>query len=242
VYTAEPVSRATISAVVIHWSPMVRLGIRSAAKTAKCFYVVGDTADADEGMRLVESSRPDIVVMDMQFPTYTGFDLLRDLGNRWPLVRVLIYSGVTVRDFPERCLRAGASGYVGMSESVDTFVRAITRIGQGQIYLSEDCAAAVFSRLKLDERTPFQSPVERLSESELGVLTLVAKGMSNRQIAVAIRKSIKTVETYRSRIKQKVGITSSTALAQFAVTTFTQLRPLRSTDAEAPAENQTDLP
>jgi DNA-binding NarL/FixJ family response regulator len=74
------------------------------------------------------------------------------------------------------------------------------------------------------------------------VLTLVAKGMSNRQIAVAIRKSIKTVETYRSRIKQKVGITSSTALAQFAVTTFTQLRPLRSTDAEAPAENQTDLP
>ena len=104
-FTAEPVSRAAMSAVVIHWSPMVRLGIRSAAETAKCFYVVGDTADADEGMRLVESSRPDIVVMDMQFPTYTGFDLLRDLGNRWPLVRVLIYSGVTVRDFPERCLR-----------------------------------------------------------------------------------------------------------------------------------------
>ncbi len=206
--------------MVIHRYPMIRLGIHSTGEAADIFRVVAETDDPDEGLRLIDSTRPDLVVLGMKYPDHTGFDVLRDLKKHSPKLQVLIYCDVEMPDFPERCLRAGARGYVGMNEPVRNFVQAISQILRGRIYLSEEHSTALLSRLSHGEPAAERSPVERLSESELGVLTFIAKGMSNREIAGALHRSIKTVETYRSRIKRKVGVPNATALAQFAVTYF----------------------
>lgn len=217
-------AKAPIGLVVIHRYPMLRLGIRSSAEAAKSFRVVAETDDPDSGFDLIDASTPEVAVLDMQLPSHSGFDVLRDLRKRWPRMRVLIYCDVPMSDYPERCLRAGAHGYVGMNEPVANFVEAVARVGRGQIYLSEYHSTALLSRLTHDDRAARLSPVERLSEGELGVLTFIAKGMSNRQIAEALHRSIKTVETYRSRIKRKVGVPNATALAQFAVRHFDRSR------------------
>jgi len=209
-----------INLVVIHRYPMVRLGIRTAVQLEERIGVVGETADPDEGFELVDAARPAVVILGMQFPGRTGFDVLRDLKKRWPSVRILIYCDVPLSDFPERCLRAGAYGYLAMSEPIRNFLQAILKIQRGQIYLSDEHSTPLLWRLTRDQSTTPRSRVEALSESELGVLTFIAKGMSNREIARALHRSVKTVETYRTRIKRKVGVANATALAQFAVMQF----------------------
>jgi DNA-binding NarL/FixJ family response regulator len=206
--------------VVIHRYPMIRLGIRSAAEQGQLFRVVGETADPDEGLALIETSKPGLVILGMQFPNCTGFDVLRDIKVNWPSLRVLVYCDVSVPDYPERCLRAGAHGYVAMNEPIQSFVQAVSKIERGQIYLSDEHSTAVLSRLTQTEGSMPRTAVERLSESELGVLTFISKGMSNGEIARALHRSVKTVETYRSRIKRKVGVSNATALAQFAMMHF----------------------
>jgi DNA-binding NarL/FixJ family response regulator len=206
--------------VVIHRFPLIRLGIRSALEKGQLFRVVGETSDPDEGFKLIATAQPGLVVLGMQFPSRTGFDVLRDLKREWPGLRVLVYCDAAVPDYPERCLRAGANGYVAMSEPIESFVQALSKVQRGQIYLSEEHSTAMLSRLAQTEGGIPRSAVESLSESELGVLTFISKGMSNREIAKALHRSVKTVETYRTRIKKKVGVANATALAQFAVTQF----------------------
>lgn len=216
---SETAQKPTAIAVV-HRYPMIRLGIRSTLEQGQLFRIVAETADPDEGFKLIETSKPGLVILGMQFPSCTGFDVLRDLKEHWPSLRVLVYCDVSVPDYPERCLRAGAHGYVAMSESIQSFVQAISRIQRGHIYLSDEHSTAVLSRLTRAEGSMPRSAVERLSESELGVLTFISKGMSNGEIARALHRSVKTVETYRSRIKRKVGVSNATALAQFAMMHF----------------------
>jgi DNA-binding NarL/FixJ family response regulator len=206
------------AAVVVHRYPMVCLGIRFASEQSRLFRVVGEAVDPEKAFDLIDASRPAVVILGMQFPNRTGFDVLRDLKARWPTLRVLIFCDVPMPDFPERCLRSGADGYVDMSEPIGNFVQAVSKIQRGQVYLSEERSTALLSRLTHRDRggQP-RLPVERLSDSELGVLTLISRGMSNREIAAALHRSLKTVETYRTRIKRKVGVGNATALARFAV-------------------------
>jgi DNA-binding NarL/FixJ family response regulator len=208
------------TAVVIHRYPMVRLGVRAIMEAERRFRVVGETAEPDEGFELVERARPTLVVLGMRFPNRTGFDVLRDLAKQWPAIRILIYCDVAMTDFPERCLRAGAQGYVSMEQPVEVFMQAVSKVQRGQIYLSDEHSSELFSRLARGETATPRSAIERLSESELGVLTLISKGMSNRDIASTLHRSLKTVETYRTRIKRKVGVPNATALAQFAMMHF----------------------
>ena len=110
-----------------------------------------------------------------------------------------------------------AHGYVSMEQPLQVFMQAVSKIQRGQIYLSDEHSTELLARLGRGEDAMPRSPVERLSESELGVLTFIARGMSNRDIAAALHRSVKTVETYRTRIKRKVGVPNATSLAQFAV-------------------------
>ncbi len=206
--------------LIVHRYPMLRLGVRYTLEQGQLFRVVGETADPDEGFALIESSAPELVILGMQFPSRTGFDVLRDIKKHWPSLHAVVYCDVPMPDYPERCLRAGANGYVAMTEPIGNFVQAISKVQRGQLYLSDENPTAVLSRLARTEGRMPRSAIERLSESELGVLTFISKGMSNREIAQALHRSVKTVETYRSRIKRKVGVGNATALAQFAMMHF----------------------
>jgi DNA-binding NarL/FixJ family response regulator len=213
--TASAEARPT--AVVIHGYPMVRLGVRATIEADSRFLVVGETAEPDEGYELVSRAGPNLVVLGMRFPGRTGFDVLRDLAAQSPGIRILIYCHMPMADFAERCLRAGAHGYVSMEQPIEDFMQAVLKIQRGQIYLSDEHSTELLSRLARGKSAMPRSPIERLSESELGVLMFVARGMSNREIARALHRSVKTVETYRTRIKRKLGVANATALAQFAV-------------------------
>jgi DNA-binding NarL/FixJ family response regulator len=214
---AQSENRQAIAVVVVHAFPVLRLGLRALGEADSVFRVVGEAAGPDEGIGLIASRRPSVVVLDMKFPGRSGFDVLRDTRVAFPRLKIVVYSDVPGADFSERCLRAGADGYVDMVEPIDHFTQAICAVHRGKIYLSPDRSSTLLGRLTREGPAALQSPVERLSEGEFGVLNLIAQGMSNRQIAVTLHRSIKTVETYRSRIKRKVGAANSTALAQFAV-------------------------
>jgi DNA-binding NarL/FixJ family response regulator len=233
-------SGAKISIAVIHGFPMTRLGIRALGEAGEVFGVIGEAAEPEEGLRVIESRRPEIVVLDMRFPGRTGFDVLREARLAFPHTKIIIYCDVPGLDYPERCLRAGADGYVDMSEPIDHLVQAIQGVHRGQIYLSADRSTALLARLAREGPAAAKSPVEQLTESEYGVLHLIAQGMSNRQIAAALHRSIKTVETYRTRIKRKTGVENSTALAQFAVRQFDRTMRLAPPDVRAMPHLKTD--
>jgi DNA-binding NarL/FixJ family response regulator len=133
-----------------------------------------------------------------------------------PLLPVLVLSMHDDAYYAERALRAGAAGYVSKLDAPDMLVRAIRRVLAGQRHLSERAASAVLASLGAP-RSAERSPIERLSDRELEVFRLIAEGLGTRQVAETLCLSVKTVESHRARIKDKLGIKSSIELAQRAV-------------------------
>ena len=179
--------------------------------------VCGETADEADALRLMAETRPDLAVVDISLKTGNGIDLIKRMKDRNDNVRILVWSMHAESLYAERALRAGAHGYVKKDQATDTMLQAIRRVLDGKVWLSEAMTERLLQRTiggARDESTVSRTDV--LSDRELEVFRLIGSGVKTADIAERLHLSVKTVETYRDRIRQKLELGDGTELTHVA--------------------------
>ena len=174
---------------------------------------IAEAAGADEALAAL--AKPiDAIVLDLSMPGRSGFDLLAEIKHRHPAVPVLIMSLHGEEQFAVRALRAGAAGYLTKSAAPEQLVAAITKVLRGGRYITDTLA----ERLAADVGgNPTASPHERLSDREFDVMRGIASGSTVSEIAAQMHLSVKTVSTYRTRLLDKMGMTTNAELTRYAL-------------------------
>jgi DNA-binding NarL/FixJ family response regulator len=195
---------------------ILRVALKGLLENDADLEVCGEAADAEEAYRQIVEERPDIVIVDVALKSGNGIDLVKRIKAKDPSIRLLVLSMYDSRLFAERALRAGASGYVNKQQPSEDIVEAVRVVLSGEIYLSESMTREILRRTSKGGE-PTESPVENLSDRELEIFRLIGQGRATRQIASELHISISTVETYRERLKTKLGLKNGAELARQAM-------------------------
>jgi DNA-binding NarL/FixJ family response regulator len=197
--------------------PIVRHGLTQLINREQDLIVCGESEDGSKALTAVGAAKPDVVVVDLTLKRSSGFSLIKNLNAHDPKLSILVLTIHEESLYAERCLRAGAKGYLMKEEAMENVLLAIRRVLAGQVYLSEKMQSMLFRTSGKRSENVIASPLERLSDRELEVFRLLGQGMGTRQIAKLLHLSISTVESHRARIKEKLGVKSATELLQHAV-------------------------
>jgi DNA-binding NarL/FixJ family response regulator len=194
---------------------VVREGLRSLLGSDGRFEIVGEAADGPTALSAVDRLHPDVVVMDVSLPGINGAQVTRRLKETQPDVRTLALTVHEEGGYLRSLMDAGASGYVLKRSAASELLRAVEVIGEGGTYLDSSIAGQLVS--KLGQRKTALAPSSALSEREREVVRYVAHGYSNKEIAGKLDVSVKTVETYRYRATEKLGLHSRADLVRYAI-------------------------
>lgn len=179
--------------------------------------VCGQAAEAREALRAIAVLMPDLAIIDIVLKGSSGLDLLKTLKLQYPKLPVLVLSMHDESLYAERVLRGGAKGYIAKSEATENLVTAIHRVLKGEIYLSDKMASRILSRLVHREPGKSISPLEHLTDRELEVFQRIGQGHGSREIAAQLHLGVKTIESYRERIKKKLKLQNARELIRHAV-------------------------
>lgn len=206
--------------VLVDDHALVRAGLRSLLEEREDVEIVGEETDGRSAVRTVVETGPDLVLMDVSLPELNGIEATRRLLEDQPRTRVLILSVHADEEFVYRALDAGASGYLLKEADTDELELAFRSVMNGDVYLSPAISEGVVERYldRGDEEAP-TSPLEILTPRQREVLQLVAEGNTTKQIAAKLELSVKTVETHRSDLMDRLGIHDVAGLVRFAVRT-----------------------
>jgi DNA-binding NarL/FixJ family response regulator len=197
--------------------PLVREWLGSLIAREPDLEICGNADDAVKTLGALASARPDVVVVDLSLNRSSGLELIKDIRLQFPAARVLVLSMHEEISYPERAFRAGARGYVLKRESGSCVVAAIRTVLAGQFYASQSLAAELAGRLAGATERTTDSPADILSDRELEVLELRGAGRTAKTIAEHLNVSVKTVESYEARIKQKLGLQNAGELVREGV-------------------------
>jgi len=179
--------------------------------------VCGEAADTKAALRLIAESSPDVAVIDISLQTGSGIDLIKRIKDRNDHVRILVWSMHSESLYAERALRAGALGYVNKDQATDTIVEGIRQVLAGKVWLSEAMTERMLQRTVGGKRDDVaRSPLDALADRELEVFRLIGQGVKTAAIAERLHLSVKTVETYRDRIRQKLDLSDGAKLTHYA--------------------------
>jgi DNA-binding NarL/FixJ family response regulator len=180
------------------------------AKTGE-FTVCGEADNIQAGLKLIESHKPDIAIVDITLRGSSGLELIKDLKAQGLEVPVLVLSMHAESLYAERALHAGAKGYITKQEASATLLKAIRQVFEGKVYLSDGMTATMLGKLS-GQSIRKAHGMETLTDRELEVFQLVGKGHNSREIAELIHLGETTVDTYRARIKDKLGLRNAADL------------------------------
>lgn len=191
---------------------VVRRGIRAILEDGLPNVQVSEASSGDEALTML--TQPcDTVVLDLSMPGRSGIDLLAEIKHRWPKLPVLIVSLHAEEHFAVRALRAGAAGYLTKAAAPEALIEAVQKVTRGGRYIS----SAVAERLAADLGGRTAVPHERLSDREFEVMRGIADGKTVSEIALRMHLSVKTVSTYRTRLLDKMGMSSNAELTRYAL-------------------------
>jgi DNA-binding NarL/FixJ family response regulator len=210
-----PPAKRTVFIVDDH--PVFREGLVRIINQERDLIVCGEAADAPEALFRVESAKPDLVLIDISLEGMSGIDLLKSLRGRLPDTRFLVLSMHPESLYGERVLRAGGHGYVMKRESGRALLAAIRHVLEGKTHIGPDLNEQILRRLASPARDQGGAAVDRLSDRELEVFQLIGLGFGTRQIAERLSMSMKTVETHREHIKEKLRLDTTPDLVQWAI-------------------------
>lgn len=185
-------------------------------KTGGKFRVVGTARNISDAIKLTCELRPDLVVVDVFLGDFNGFDLVKEIKRQFPQTGILMLSMHDEALYAERAVAAGANGYIMKQESSDDIISAISRILQGHMYLS-DKIATMQQQEKIHRNKRIAARVRLLAGRERQVFELFGNGWTTRRIAEELNLSIKTIDTYRARIKGKLKLKNANELIHQAV-------------------------
>jgi len=202
--------------LIVDDHPIVRFGISQLIEQEDDMTVCGEAEDIAGTLKFLSSNEPDIALVDLALKGRSGLELIRELKTRSTQLPVLVVSMHDESLYAERVLRAGARGYITKEEAPTQIVQAIRHVLKGQLYLSRNMITKLLDKL-VDNSSPSLSPMERLSNRELQVFQLIGKGVTTRSIAKQLHLSVKTIETHRARIKEKLNLQNASELLWHAM-------------------------
>jgi len=202
--------------LIVDDHPIVRQGLSELIDQETDLKVSAQAENANQALNAIKETPPDIAIVDIALKETSGIELIKDIKAQYPQLPVLVLSMHDESLYAERVLRAGAKGYIMKQEATEDVITAIKKVLEGRIYLSRKMTEKMMSKLVGRTQEP-TSPVERLSDRELEVFLLIGQGHSTRQIADKLFLSIKTIETYRAHLKEKLDLESSAKLLQYAI-------------------------
>jgi two-component system response regulator NreC len=195
---------------------VLRAGLRALLNAEPDLHVVGEAADGQTGLRLATELNPDLVLMDITMPGMSGIQVTRQLKETLPSTRVLILTLHEDESLLREAIRAGASGYI-LKQAVEAeLISAIRAVGRGELYIHPAMTRALLKDVS-PLLVPEENPTEPLSPRELEVLRLVAQGHTNRQVAEMLHLSVRTVESHRANLMDKLGLSSPAQLVRYAI-------------------------
>lgn len=196
---------------------VVRLGLKSLLSNYPKFEVVAEAGNADEAIRLADEYKPDVMVMDIRLPGKSGIDATREITAKHKSTKVIMLTTFADDELLFDAISAGASGYVLKQIDSGELINALERIGRGESLLDPAVTQQVFKRMRESTRKAETEAFASLTEQELKVLSLVAQGKRNKEIAAEVFLSEKTVRNYVSSILSKLGLATRSEAAAYAV-------------------------
>lgn len=215
--TAESNPPKPTRLILVDDHPVVREGLAESINREADLVVCAQAEDHQGALRAIETHHPELVVVDLMLRNSSGMELIKDIHARWPRLLILVVSMHDETLYAERVLRAGAQGYITKQQATYDILLAIRRVLGGGIYLNERTASAVLARLAGKPQASSHSIPDLLADRELEVFELTGRGLSTREIAGQLRIDVKTVDTYRARIREKLNLKSSSELLQLAI-------------------------
>ncbi len=203
--------------VIVDDHPIVRQGLAQLIEQEDDLHICGQAEDAHEAIRAIRELNPDLVIVDISLRTSSGIDLIKDIKAQFPALPVLTLSMHDEALYAERALRAGARGYIMKQEAPEEVVTAIRRVLAGTTYVSQGMAAKMVNKIVAGPGEKNASPVDRLSDRELEVFRLIGEGYGTREMAEKLYLSVKTIETYRAHIKEKLNLQDANELLRAAI-------------------------
>jgi DNA-binding NarL/FixJ family response regulator len=208
---------ARAKVLIVEDHPIFRMGLKELINQDSELVVCGEADDVTGARKAIGELEPDIVIVDLSLRNSNGMDLIRELCCRGKQIPVVVLSMHDEKIHAQRCLQAGARGYIMKQEASSSVVTVIHRVLQGNCYVSERIMTQLLNRLHGDDEPSGSSPFDSLTDRELVVFQLIGKGLSSGEIARQLHLSVKTVGTYRERIKEKLGLKHGCEMVRLAV-------------------------
>jgi DNA-binding NarL/FixJ family response regulator len=196
---------------------IVREGLTTLINKEPDLNVCGTAHDASSALNALLNIQPDLVIVDLTLASSSGLDVIVSITARYPAIRVLVFSMHEETVFAERCIKAGACGYIMKNDEPGELINAIRKIMKGKIYLSEKMTEYVLNKAMNVKDAQNKDIVETLSDREFQVFQFIGQGLSSKQIATSLNLSIKTIDTFREKLKCKLGLNNGLELVQYAI-------------------------
>ena len=205
------------SVIIVDDHPAIRDALGHIIDATIDLQLAGTADSADQAFDLLDHHHPHVAVVDLSLGDAHGLDLVQNLRAQYPHLRVVIFSMYDEAVYAERAIRAGASGYVMKSMPTTQVIDAIRAVARGEVFLSRRMASRILSKVALGKAVEPGFDIDTLTDRELTVFQLLGEGYSVAEITDRLKLSRKTVETYRRRAKEKLGLGSIAELLQYAI-------------------------
>lgn len=220
--------------LIVDDHPVVREGLAMQLASQSDLQVCGEAEDVAGALALLETTYPDVAIVDISLKDGNGIDLIRRIKDRRETVRILVWSMYPENLYAERALRAGAQGYLHKGQATRNLLEAIRAVLAGKVYVSGELTDQLLKRVVGGNQAE-RAPIDRLSDRELEAFELMGHGLTTDAIAEKMHVSPKTIETYRARIKDKLGLGNITVLVQRAARWVCERESSESSGAETAA-------
>jgi len=202
--------------LIVDDHPFLRVGLTESLGKEPGLAVCGAVATAEEALASIEKLRPDLVVTDLNLPGKSGLELIKDLSVLQPGLLTIVLSMHEEEIYAERCLRAGAKGYVMKSEGPEKLVAAIRQVLAGGIHVSAATSVRILKAFAGGRDQQAETPLGQLTDREFDIFQAIGRGLSTKEIAKHLHISSKTIETHRLHVKEKLGVATAAELIAYA--------------------------
>lgn len=203
--------------MIVDDHPILRKGLAMVINQEPDLTVSAEAPDAATALDMMETHKPDLAIVDLSLPGIDGIELIKTMKIRYKDLPALVVSMHDESIFAERALRAGARGYIMKQEAVEKVLVAIRKVLKGEIFVSDKITTKMLETLASSDAKPVSSALDLLSNRELTVFRLIGQGFKTSQIAEELHLSVKTIESYRSHIKEKLKLDTGTDLMKYAI-------------------------
>jgi len=217
---ASPAKSKASRILLVDDHPMVRERLAEIIQREPDMNVVGEAEDRRGALGLAHTTSPDLAIVDLSLKNSSGLELIKDLRAQHPAIMILVVSMHDESLHAERVIRAGARGYITKQEATKKILLAIRTVLDGQIFLSDRMSLRLAANLARQKSAFPNSNVQQLTDREMAVFEMIGQGFGTRQIAERLALNMRTVETYRARIKEKLQLKDADELRQYAIRWF----------------------